>query len=101
MTRTTAIRVNWIRASVECEGCGTHFEVSIDEGLTVPDGWDMIDVVDNAVCSGDTPKGGFLDSCSMTADMPLCPACTRKADAIGDDEHNPTREEVLQATAKA
>lgn len=93
------MRVNWIRAEVECDGCGKPFHVKMDEGRTITRDIDMMDVVADEVRAGYTPNGGIIDTCSMQHDMALCPACTRKVDAIGDDDHEPTRDEILRATA--
>lgn len=89
------MRVNWIRAEIECEGCGKPFQVKFDEGMPLAGYADLIDVAADAVRAGYTPHGGIVDTCSMQHDMPLCPACTRKTNAIGDDDYQPTREEIL------
>lgn len=90
------MRVNWIRAEIECEGCGKPFQVKFDEGMPLAGYADLIDVAADAVRAGYTPHGGIVDTCSMQHDMPLCPACTRKTNAIGDDDYQPTREEILR-----
>lgn len=94
------MRVNWIRAEIECEGCGKPFQVKIDEGTSLDRYGDLVDVAADAVRAGCTPNGGIVETCSMQHDMPLCPACTSKTDAIGDDdEYQPTKAEILRATA--
>lgn len=94
-------RVNWIRAEIECDTCGKPFQIKIDEGWCPPAGWSMHDVAIDSVRSGYTPDGGILHTSSVQHDMALCPACTSKADAIGDDDYQPTRDEVMAATRPA
>lgn len=93
------MRVNWIRAEIECEGCGNPFQVKIDEGMSLDRFGDLMDVAADAVRAGYVPGGGIVHTCSMQHDMPLCPDCTTKTDAIGDDDYQPTKAEILRATA--
>lgn len=41
-----------IRAYIECDACGQSFSVAIDESSTVPTGWCMWDVAQDAVRGG-------------------------------------------------
>lgn len=93
------MRVNWMRAEIECDGCGRPFQVKIDEGMSLKTCTDLMDVAEASVRAGYTPNGGIVDTCSMQHDMALCPACTRKADAIGgdDEDYQPTRDEIIRA----
>jgi hypothetical protein len=91
--------VNWIRAEVECEACGKPFQVKFDEGMTLDNFDDLIEVTEDAVRAGYTPNGGILEMCSMEHGHPLCPTCTTKALSIGDEGYLPTWDEILQATS--
>lgn len=94
------MRVNWIRAEIECAGCGKPFQVSIDTATKLESYGDLMDVAENAVRGGCSISGGFVESCSIQHDMALCPTCTSKTDRIGDDEnYQPTKAEILSATA--
>jgi hypothetical protein len=80
-----------VEAAIECEGCGAHFRVKVETGGNIPRGWDMMDVVKNAVRGGHTitPKGQVVDlaaSCSVQDDKMLCPKCTRETDAENTEE---------------
>ena len=76
-------------AAIECEGCGKHFRVAVETGDFVPEGWDLPDIIKDAVRGGDVvPERGqpvTLGSCSVQDDKMLCIACTDKADAESDE----------------
>lgn len=85
-----------IRAHFECDGCGTEFFVGMDvadeTGEALPSLADLAE---------DTLRGGnpIIGECgSVQHDLHLCRKCTSKADAIGDEDHAPTRQEILEAT---
>lgn len=88
------VRIESVKANVQCEGCGNYFKVSLDPGRDWPAGWDIPDMIQETL-----QNGGILQSPSYQADMALCIGCTNAADAIGDDDYLPTREEILRATA--
>lgn len=89
------MRVEWIKASVQCDACGRHFVQRVDPGRLIPEGWDLMDVIRDEI------RGGALSACpSVQVGMVLCATCTTKADAIGDEDYQPTREEILRATAE-
>lgn len=92
------MRVNWVRAEIECDTCGKPFQVKIDEGMLIGNFDDMMEIAEDAVRAGYTPHGGIVDMCSMQHDMALCAACTTKVDAIGDEDYEPTRDEIIKAT---
>lgn len=78
-----------IKASIECDGCGQIFKVDIDTADTGC----VMDLVVEAI------KDDFLLS-SVQHDLHLCQDCTRIADRLGlegDDEYQPTRDEILKA----
>jgi hypothetical protein len=98
--------LRWLRAAWQCDGCGKDFVVAIDQGRAIPQGWDLMEVARDAIRGGEavTQTGkhtshtsGILGSCSVQADMNLCPDCTRVADDIGDDNYSPTKTEIIQA----
>lgn len=85
-----------LTARVECDGCGKHFDAPMDTGRAIPVGWDLPALIEDAVRGG---CGELSGSTSVQHDLALCVDCTRKADAIGDDdEYQPTRDEILRAT---
>lgn len=91
------MRIEWMRANVQCDGCGNHFVVRVDTGRTIPPGWDLPQIVVEEIRNGDMA----VHAPSYQADMALCTTCTKVADGIGDDdEYQPTREEILRAIAK-
>lgn len=90
------IRVERVQAQIQCEGCGNHFHLRLDPGRDWPAGWDMIAMIKETLLNG-----SILASPSYQADMVLCVSCTNAVDKIGDDDHEPTREEILRATADA
>jgi hypothetical protein len=64
----------------------------VDPALKV-EGWAVFDYADEAVTNGNACRDG---GCSSVQDgLQLCPNCTRIADAIGDENHKPTRSEIL------
>jgi len=76
-----------IIANFECDVCGTGFKVVMDPAE--PAKGCLADMADEEVRS-------FFDL-SIQRDMHLCSTCTKKADAIGDDEYEPTVEEIKEA----
>ena len=90
------IRVESVKANIQCEGCGNYFKLSLDPGRDWPAGWDIVAMIRETLLNGSTMVGP-----SYQADMVLCVSCTAAADAIGDEDHLPTRAEILKATADA
>ena len=71
-----------IRATIECEGCGTEFSVEIDTASNLPDGWDLCDLAKDAV-RGSVGYEHRLKSSgcsSVQDDKMLCGSCTDLAD---------------------
>jgi hypothetical protein len=99
--------IRWLRACWECDGCGKDFIVEIDTGWKPPAEWDFVDIARDAVAGGSqvtieplgkhhiTTHVGLVDSCSIQHDMMLCKDCTRIADEIGDDNYQPSKDEIL------
>ena len=85
-----------IEAQFECDGCGKTFAVGMDAAdatcAALPA---LADLAEDALRGGNPVAG---ESGSVQQDLHLCRSCTRKADAIGDDAHVPTRQEILEAT---
>lgn len=84
-----------IKATVECDACGKQFHTELHNDAKLPEGWTLFELSEDYVRGGVCTEGGM---CSVQADMHLCPACTTKADAIGDENHRPTRAEIVAAT---
>lgn len=79
-----------INATFSCDGCGAHFNVDLDNAATLPNGWTLTELAVDAV------RGGPVMS-SVQDGMDLCAECTAVADAIGEEDHKPTRAEILSA----
>jgi hypothetical protein len=84
-----------IRATFNCDGCGKQFRVDVDPARRA---WErrqaVFDIAEDAIRGGTAADGGF---CSVQAEMHLCGECTAVADNIGDEDHVPTRDEILEA----
>lgn len=88
-----------IRATIECDGCDKHFRVELDPARKA---WKPQQAL--ADFADDTVRGGVdvidgVNSSSVQHGMHLCAECTRKADAIGDEDHEPTEAEIRAALA--
>ncbi|ODN70192.1 hypothetical protein [Methylobrevis pamukkalensis] len=83
-----------ITARFSCDGCGARFEGYIDPA------WRTCEVLPSVFDLAEDAIRGFGPG-SVQADMHLCAACTRVADAIGDEEYLPTRDEIVAALARA
>jgi len=88
------VSIQLIRATVDCDGCGTQFHTEMDNADDLPDGWSLFDLATDYVRGGVCVEGGL---CSVQADMHLCPTCTTAVDGIGDENHRPTRAEIVTA----
>ncbi len=85
-----------VKAHFECDGCGELFYVSMDPARATCD--ELPSVADLAE---DDLRGGnpVIGECgSVQCDLQLCHACTALADGIGEEDHSPTRQEILEAT---
>lgn len=91
-----------IKAHFACDGCNKPISADLDAGYKPPAGWSIYD------CAVDEVRGGcnngdiFRPSTSVQADMILCPDCTSVADrigvdGIGDDDYQPTADEIRAA----
>jgi len=86
-----------IKAFFDCDGCGKQFGVEMDPARKAWMRRQSLDsMAEDAIRGGSTLSG---DSCSVQADMHLCTNCTTVADGInlGDENYQPTREEILNA----
>jgi hypothetical protein len=77
-----------IVATFECDACGKSFRVVLDPATEI-NGASIADAADNEL------KGYF--DLSIQQEMHLCGTCTRKADALGPEDYEPTREQILEA----
>lgn len=85
-----------IRAHFECDACGKRFFVEMDgsdqTNRYVPSVHDLAE----ETLRGGNPISGECGS--VQDDLHLCGDCTSIADEIGDEDHKPTRAEILNAT---
>lgn len=93
--------LNWIRASWQCDGCGTDFTVEIDSAWKPPADWDTTKMAEDAVRHGEVlpAKGQHLypHSSSVQHDLVLCGRCTDIADNITDEDTQPSRAQIIEA----
>lgn len=83
-------------AKIECDGCGTIFEVVLDTAARFENRpWDLMTLIEHSLGN---PDGGFLGR-KMLCDMCVQHVC----DAIPDDDPqaNPSPEEVEAILNKA
>jgi hypothetical protein len=73
--------VEAIKAKIECDNCGSQFEVRLDPARNLPSGWSIFDFAEDAVRGGYVVGKSIFDgSCSVQNDQMLCITCTRAAD---------------------
>lgn len=85
-----------IKAYFDCDGCGKQFGVEMDPARKAWMRRQSLDsMAEDAIRGGSTLAG---DSCSVQADLHLCPTCTSAADGINaeDENYRPTRDEILR-----
>jgi hypothetical protein len=82
-----------IKATFECDGCGTQFKVDMDAARKIPSDWC---VMDEAI---DQLRGGVMMTVVHT--LHLCDECTAVASKIGpEDEGYAPQEQIEQALAE-
>lgn len=85
-----------IKAHFECDGCGKGFYVGMDPADSTCEAVSSLADLAEDVLRGGNPIVGECGS--VQQDLHLCRDCTRLADSIGDDDHVPTRQEILEKT---
>ncbi|MGI9296389.1 MAG: hypothetical protein ACR2QC_00650 [Gammaproteobacteria bacterium] len=90
-----AITIKWIRAAIECDGCGKEFQVELDPSRPSIPNKAMCDAVEVAVADGDI-LGGGISGCSKQAGLALCSKCTARITEIGDVDYLPTDKEIIE-----
>lgn len=85
-----------IKAYFECDGCGERFWLTLDAAEATNEAIPSIADLAEDTLRGGNPSDGECGS--VQCDLHLCWSCTRKADSIGDEDHQPTRREILEAT---
>ena len=85
-----------IKAHFECDGCGDRFWLTLDPADATKEVLPSIADIAEDTLRGGNPLNGECGS--VQHDLHLCRKCTSKADAIGDEDHQPTRQEILEAT---
>lgn len=111
--------INWLRAGICCDGCGKDFVVALDPATKVSPhalekGWSLFEYAEDAIRAGEvvsikpvgksgaiTTTSGLFETSSIQAGKMLCPRCTSIADGIGDDDYQPTAEEITAAIEAA
>jgi hypothetical protein len=83
------VSVRGIRASVECDACGEPFHVDLDPAMEI-NGASLMDAAEQEIADD------FALS-SVQDGLHLCQKCTKVADRIGPEDHQPTRDEILEA----
>lgn len=86
----------FIKAHFECDGCGKDFYVGMDAADETCEALPSVADLAEDVLRGGNPIVGECGS--VQCDLHLCHDCTSKADAIGDEDYAPTRQEILEAT---
>ncbi len=80
-----------IKAHIECDECGKPFSVEIELADTVPEGWSMFEVGEDAVRGSLAYKDGAHDgsifSSSVQGGKHLCRDCTTATDHDGHDSN--------------
>lgn len=85
-----------IKATFECDGCGLSFFVGMDPArATCAELPSVADLAEDELRGGNPITG---ECGSVQCDLHLCHACTAIADGIGEEDHSPSREEILEAT---
>lgn len=85
-----------IKANFECDGCGKRFWLTVDAAEeTRPALPSIADIAEDTLRGGNPADG---ECGSVQHDLHLCRTCTRTADNIGDEDYQPTRREILEAT---
>jgi hypothetical protein len=83
--------IAWIHARMICDDCGRWFEVDIDTGADVLEGWDLVDVAVDATRGGHVldyqghKQGDIMRSCSVQDGRVLCGDCTASEDGKHPD----------------
>lgn len=89
-----------VRATFECDGCGTQFRVDMDPSKMRPKGWTLFEEAEDYVRGGAGADGGMP---AVVHDMHLCHDCAGIAASVGPDdqeEYSP-KAEILAAIERA
>jgi hypothetical protein len=88
-----------IRATFECDGCGTQFKVEMDPATMRPKGWSLAEEAEDYLRGGIGADGGMP---AMVHDMHLCHDCAGVAARVGPDEQEgyAPKEQILEALAR-
>jgi hypothetical protein len=79
----------YIKARLQCDGCGAPFNVEMGDVAEVPPaGWSLAQLIE------DHMRGAIGPSCQ--GGHHLCAACTRTVDDAFEDDHEPTFDEVAK-----
>ena len=91
------LTLNWVKANVECEGCGKGFEVFLDPGDLSP-GEDLHDLAREAVVNGNKSAEAGDGFTSVQGNLALCRKCSKTVDDFEtENDMEPTQEQVRQA----
>jgi hypothetical protein len=88
-----------IRATFECDGCGTQFRIEMSPSAMRPKGWSLMEEAEDflrGMCAAD---GGMP---AMVHDLHLCDECHGIAAKVGglDDDAYAPKEQIQAAIAQ-
>lgn len=83
-----------VRATFECDGCGTQFKVDMDPAKMRPKGWTLMEEAEDYARGGCGAEGGMP---AVIHDMHLCHACAGIAASVGPEEGGYAPKEQIQA----
>lgn len=88
-----------VRATFDCDGCGTQFRVDMKPEAMRPKGWSLFDEAVDYLRGGCGSDGGMP---AIVHDMHLCHECARIAASVGPDDQEgySSKEEILEAIAR-
>lgn len=72
-----------VRATFECDGCGTQFKVDMDPATMRPKGWTLFEEAEDYVRGGCGAEGGMP---AVVHGMHLCHKCAGIAAQVGPDD---------------
>lgn len=89
-----------IRATFDCDGCGTQFKVEMDPAKMRPKGWALAEEAEDYLRGGIGADAGMP---AMVHDMHLCHDCAGIAARVGTDDQEgySPKEEILEAIGRA
>lgn len=89
-----------VRATFECDGCGTQFKVEMDPTSMRPKGWSLFEEAVDFLRGGCGADGGMP---MVVHDMHLCHVCAGVAARVGPDdlEGYAPKAQIIEALSRA